>query len=212
MAEEGTDELGLARCAFERSGDSPMKILDVLRDEVGHVAVLGTIPHQFHRIQVGSIGRQPLDLKPVRVLSLHQSHRLAVGVVAVQHQDELAPQALVHQGQERHNFLKADVVVVDLEIESQAAAYRGYRNPRDNRQTIMAVPAVLDGRLTSRCPTAADYGLEHEATFIDQDDTPPLVVGFFSIRGHSSSRQRWMASSSRSRARRSGFCGLHPIS
>jgi hypothetical protein len=83
-----------------------MKIMHVLRDEVGHIAVLGPVPHQFRRVEVRSVRRQPLDLKPIGVLSLQQSHRFAMGIVAVQYQDELAPQTLVHQGHKSHYLFK----------------------------------------------------------------------------------------------------------
>jgi hypothetical protein len=70
----------------------------------------------------------------------------------------------------------------------------------------------LDGCLALRCPRAAHNRLEHEAAFVDQDDVPASVVRLFLASGQSSVRQCSIAASSRSRARRSGFWQLHPMS
>jgi hypothetical protein len=43
----------------------------------------------------------------------------------------------------------------------------------------MAVPAVMHRRVTSRCPSPADSGLQHKAGFINQDERAALTPGFF---------------------------------
>lgn len=45
-----------------------MKTTHVLGNEIGHVGVLRVVPTPFHGIEVGRIGRQPLEVKPTGVL------------------------------------------------------------------------------------------------------------------------------------------------
>ena len=60
-------------------------------------------------------------------------------------------------------------------------------------------------------PGSADQRRQQEAALVDKDDVGLQSAGFFKMSGHSTRTQRRMAFSSRSRARRSGFCGLHPM-
>ena len=77
-----------------------MKIVHILRNEVGQIAVFGVVPNHLYRVEFGSIGRQPLDHEPVGVLRLQDSDRLAVGVQAVQHQYEPTAQVVMEHRQE----------------------------------------------------------------------------------------------------------------
>jgi hypothetical protein len=73
----------------------------------------------------------------------------------------------------------------------------------------VAVPTLMDRCLALRCPGTAHRGLEHEATLINANDGTALTPGFFLSWGQVCTGHWAMACSSRSRARRSGFCGLH---
>jgi len=84
-------------------------------------------------------------------------------------------------------------------------------DPCNRRKPIMTIPTVQDQCPSSWRPGAAHEGLKHIAAFIDQHDVPTMVTGLFFTLVHSSVRQSAIASSSRSRTRRSGFWGLHPI-
>lgn len=69
---------------------------------------------------------------------------------------------------------------------------------------------IEDGRFPSRRPGPADKRSHHEAGFVYENDMRVQCLGFFLILGQSTLTHLWMAASSRSRARRSGFCGLQP--
>src|SRR5579875_328405 len=103
-------------------------------------------------------------------------------------------------------------IITPFEGTSHPASQRGYRDRRDHQESIVTVPTILNRRLRAWCPGAAYHGLEHKAAFVVKDDAPPIPTGLFLILGQRSLRQRWMASSSLSRARRSGFWALQPIS
>jgi hypothetical protein len=96
-----------------------VQVMDIIGNEVGQIAILGVVPHHFHRVQVRGIGRQPLDLEPIRMSFLQQADALAMRVQPVQHDDELAPQLPVQQDQEGDHLLKADVGLKDSKVQAQ---------------------------------------------------------------------------------------------
>ena len=81
---------------------------------------------------------------------------------------------------------------------------------RDGGQ-LRPVEAVIEkGRLASRRPSLAGRGQQREAALVEKDQRSLQALGFFFKRGQVCFTQRWMAASSRSRARRAGFCQLQP--
>ena len=186
-------------------------MVHVFWDEIGQVGVLGVVPNHLDRIEFGGLSRQPDYLKLIRVLILQPPDGLAMSTISIQHQDELAPQMPMDHRDEGYDLLVVDVLAANLEVEAQSLPHGRDRDPRDHRETIVAIPVVLDRRLSLRGPGAAHNRLEHEAAFVDQHDAPAVFLGFFFARGHSSFRHRAMASSSLSRARRSGFWQLQPM-
>jgi len=171
----------------------------------------GRCQNHLDRIEFGGVSRQRDYLKPIRVLILQQPDGLAMRTISIQHQDELAPQKPMDHRDEGYDLLVVDVLAANLEVEAQSLPHGRDREPRDHRETIVAIPAVLDRRLSLRSPGAAHNRLEHEAAFVDQHDAPAAFLGFSFARGHSSFRHRAIASSSLSRARRSGSWQLQPM-
>lgn len=123
--------------------------MDIIGNKVGQIAIFGMIPHHFHRVQVWGIGWQPLDLEPIRMGSLEQMNGLAMRAQPVQHDDKLVPQPPVQKGQEGDHLLGADVVLMDLKVQTQPPTPRCNRDRRNQRQTIPAIPAVLNRRLAA---------------------------------------------------------------
>lgn len=64
--------------------------------------------------------------------------------------------------------------------------------------------------MASRRPTSANKGAHHESAFVEEDDRRFAALGVFLALSQSSCTQRRIPSSSRSMARRVGFCGLQP--
>ena len=86
------------------------------------------------------------------------------------------PVQLLH---ERTDIVAGDVGRGHGEIQAQALLEGRDRDGAGHREAIMAVPAIVDGRLALRCPRAAHRGLQHEATLINKDDGAALTPGFF---------------------------------
>jgi len=81
----------------------------------------------------------------------------------------------------------------------------------DHRDTLAGPCSLIqNGCPSDRCPGAADERGHEEAALIEKNEARLQPPGFFFTRGHSSRTQPRIAASSRSRARRSGFCGLKP--
>jgi hypothetical protein len=156
-----------------------MKMMHIIRNEVGQVSIFGMIPDYLDWIQIRRISWQPLHLEPVRMLSLQQPYGLAVGAEAIHHDDELAPHKVMEQGQESEDFLPAHVALMDLENKPDPTSQGGYRERRDNRESVMTVPTVLDGCLPLGRLAAAYDRLEHKAAFVEKDDAPSMSAGFF---------------------------------
>jgi len=99
--------------------------------------------------------------------------------VAVQNQDKLSSQSSVKRAEKWNHLLRANVVRMNLKIKPQPPTLGRDGNSRDNREPIMVVPTVLDGRLTCRSPRSATYQLQHKAAFIWKNDAISLLTRFF---------------------------------
>ena len=105
-----------------------------------------------------------------------------------------------------------DVLVrEEAKIESRPASSGRDGQGRDHRDALAGTRALIDdGCMADRCPGASDERSHEEAAFIKKDNTGFQSPGVFFTRGHSFRTQSRIAVSFRSRARRSGFCGLKP--
>ena len=110
------------------------------------------------------------------------------------------------------DFVVADVLRMDLEIQAHPPALRRDADSRDDGEAIMPVAVANDRRLTARCPGLAEGGNQEEARLVGEDDMGTQPRSVFFTRGQSFCFQRFTRSSSRSRARRSGFWWLQPSS
>src|SRR5436190_18819551 len=94
---------------------------------------------------------------------------------------------------------------MDLEIEPPA------RQAADDRNAFPIEGFVQHWGLPARCPGACPRGAGAQPAFVDKDDGSPLLPGLFFNAGHSVRRERRIAFSSRSAARRSGRWQLKPL-
>jgi len=115
-------------------------------------------------------------------------------------------------GEKIADFVVTDVLGMDSKIQAHAPPFRRDADSRDDGEAIMPVAVVNDRRLPPRRPRLAKSGNQQEARLVGEDyvGTQPRSV-FFTL-GQSLSFQRATRSSSRSRARRSGFWWLQPSS
>lgn len=106
---------------------------------------------------------------------------------------------------------------VDVGIRMQAEVQRDAIAPGcdahggDGRDLAMRAGALAqDGRVSAQAPGAAHQRSHHQARFVDKDQRGAQAGSVFFTRGQSCSIQAWIRASSRSTARRVGFCGENP--
>lgn len=183
--------------------------VEIIGATVGHSG-LGIGPDAFVGIQFGRVGRKELDME-AWIAAAQLANRLSfVDRGVVEDGDHVASEVAQHVTEERAHLGLADVVAMAAEVESHPAAQRADRQSRDHRETV--VPVVV-GDL--RCLSAGRPGPpkgrdQEEPRFVDEEEMRFPARGVFFTCGQRVRFHRAMRSSSRSSARRSGFCGLNP--
>ena len=181
-----------------------MEFVKIVRPTLGEPA-LGVGPHLFIGIELGSVGGKRFQME-AREPPAHLAHALAlVDAGVVPEQNHVAAKVVQQVFEKRAHLVVPDVVGVALEVEADVPALGRDRDSGDDRDSISSIAMAHDGGLASRRPGLAQHRDQEEPRLVDEDDVGAQPCGFFFTRGHSRSRQRAIASSSRSSARRSGF-------
>ena len=119
--------------------------------------------------------------------------------------DDVPAEVAQQVPEELAHLVMPDVLRAALEVQANAPTPGSKRDTRDHGDAIMSVAMMDDGRLAAGSPSLSHRGDQEEARLVGEDDvgTQPRSVSF--TRNQFLRFQRSMASSSRSRARRSGF-------
>lgn len=172
--------------------------------------LLGLPPDLLVGIELRGIGREGFEPKPGNPATEIVHGREAMQPQPIPEHNDRTAQVAQQVGKEGEHLDQADVVMVPLVVEPEALTERADRDPRDDRDAIVALPVTEQRRLATGCPGPQHGGREHEAGLVYEDEVGPQPDGVFFTRGQPLRFHRAIAASSRSRARRSGFCGLHP--
>ena len=183
---------------------------------VGGLAVsefdLGPAPHTLVGVELRRIGREVLETKARMPRKQSPYERTAVDARIVEQHVDGATKMTEQVAQERHDVRSAEVLVqLAAEVEPAATPAGAEREGRDDREPVALVPVTQQGRLAPWCPGAPDAGRQLEARLVEEDEVGAQPCGVFFTRGQACFFQRSIAASSRSSARRSGFCALQPI-
>ena len=163
----------------ERGFDSFIELLDVVGDEVGQVGVLGVALHRLDRVELRAVGGQRLELDVLPAELGDPLLRRAVNAPAVPHDDQRPADLLPQPTQEVDRVVGLHVVALHVEAAADSGSCRRQGDRADDTQPITSVPRPLHGCLAPRGPGAAIHRLEHEARFVEEDDTGPSPAGFF---------------------------------
>ena len=131
-----------------------------------------------------------------------------VDLAVVPNDDDVPAKVSEQIAEKPTDLLASDVVIVQLVVETHSLVARTDRQSGNDRYPVMLVAVAGLRCLPTGRPGFADGAHQHEPGFVDEDEVGAQVRSPFFMRGHSSSFQRWMRSSLRSRARRSGFWQL----
>ena len=129
----------------------------------------------------------------------------------IQQYNHWAAQMLQQFAQIQTDLILPDVVIEEQIVEPQVAPLRAYRNSgKDGDLVTSSLAVAMNGSFALRRPGSDHVRNQQETRFIGKDDVGTQPCGVFFIRAHSFCFQRSIWSSSRSRARLSGFCGFQP--
>ena len=193
----------------QRRGDSGEQRREVVGTSVGQVS-FGMAPHPFVGIQLGRIGREIRHAEAAMAGEERPQHRTLVNMAVIPQHDDGTAQLAQEVTEKRTRVGRANVVSMDLEVESTAPPLGAQRHARDHGEAIMPLPMPQDRRVSAWCPRAPHRRNQQEPRLVDEDEMGAQPRGVFFSRGQAVRFQAAMAASSRCSARRSGFCGVQP--
>ncbi len=183
--------------------------LDVVGTAVGE-ARLGQAPHAFAGVELGRVGRERDEVQASEPMAQVTNGRSAMDRGVVPDDDHVTAEVTQQVAEEVAHPESIDVRAVEAIVQAHAVAQGADREPRDDRDAVATVAVPQHRGAPPRCPGLEQRGDQLEAALVGEDDVGPQPRGVFFTSGHASRFHRPMASSSRSRARRSGFWQLQP--
>lgn len=209
VLEAGAQEPGRRLEFVESAGDSREKGVEVVRSAVGE-AVLAVTPDSFGGIEFRGVGGKGLEVE-TRVAPAESANGLAFVLAGlIPDDDHGAPQVSEEVTEEEGDIDLSNVLGLDPKVQTEATPDRAHRDGGDHRELIPPVHVAQDRGLPARGPGALDRRKQEKARFVKENQVRPQLRGVFFTRGQRYRFQRSTASSSRSTARRSGFCTLKP--
>ena len=212
MLDEGAQEEGISlkvAVLVMRDGGERVKLGE---GPIGERVAFEVSPGRLDRIKLRRIGREEHRVELRRLLQKGVHHGGPVRPQPIPEQDEGGIQLAGQLPQERdHQRTRQVGIRMQAEIQVDAIALRGHTQGADDRDLLVrARPLDQDRGLAAGAPRPADEGCHQKAALVQECQPGPQPRGFFLARGQSCLIQRWMAASSRSRARRWGCWGLKP--
>ena len=212
MLDEGAQQRLIAGDVAGNPSGPHEEFLKFGGSEIGQRVHLGMAPDQFDGIQFRGIGRQQMGVHAAALREPGTDRTPVVGPQPIPDQfDRPAHGArkLLQEGEDR--FAVVVGVGQKTEMRAHPSPPGRDRERRDHRDlAARAAPLPEHRGLSARRPAAPHQRTHQETGFVEEDERRPPACGVFFTRGQSSLIQRAMAASSRSMARRVGFCGLHP--
>ena len=211
--QEGTEQPGVALSPLSGRASQAAEFDGVVGREVGERVHLEKGPESFHRIEFGSVRREELGADVLLAFQeLLHADRL-VRSETIPQQDEPPREMPSELAKEGNQIVHGDVLVrQEGEVKPQPSSLRGNGDRRNHGDLLSGAGSLIeDGSFSDRSPRAAQVGCHQKPALVEENKMEVQPLGVFFTRGHSSFTQRWISSSLRSRARRSGFWGLKPI-
>ena len=211
MSEEASQQIlpalhgvGSAACSIGQS----VKIKGgVVREGIGFQ--IG--PQVLDRIEFRGVGREIFQMCRTRQEALFNELAL-VSLETIPDEHDGRVQLSLQMLQEIHGPLSVDVGIrMQPKVQRDAIALWQHAQRGDGRNLVLTATALAQHwRVSAHTPRAAHQRGHEHAGFVEENDTRPQAGSVFFTRGQSCSIQARMRSSSRSTARRVGFCGEKP--
>ena len=130
----------------------------------------------------------------------------------VPHDEDRAAELTLELTQETEQVVGDNVLFgQEAKVKSHLASSGRHGNSCDHRDALTGTcPLIEDGGVPDRRPGATNQRGHQKPALIQEDQSGFQPPGVFFTRGHSVCTQPRITASSRSLARRWGFCGLKP--
>lgn len=203
------------RSPFQLSGMSRRQAMEVfqgIRRPVGKGILFQVAPDIFHGIEFGSIGRKERTLQTLGRADVALNDFGPMGGQIVPYHHDRFGQLGLELVEEIPGGHRIDIGIrVQLEGQEHVVGARRPTEGGDDRDFSMGAGPLKKKRcVTPGAPRPADQGGHQEPGFVDEGNPGSRPFGFFLSAGQTVLTHPSIRSSFRSRARRSGFWGLHP--
>ena len=180
--------------------------------QVGQCVSLQMSPEVLDRVEFGRIGRKVVGVEFIAGFDECLHGPRAVPRQAIPYELDGAGQCAEQVAQKTGEVPGKDVLVgIESKDKPDVIAFGRDAQRGDGRDFLMGSRALVEHRrLAPGTPRAANQRRHQESAFVYEGQPRAPLPGFFLMRGHSCRIHPAIASSSRSAARRCGFCGLHP--
>lgn len=189
---------------IERSDNLAHQSIHIAGTSVGQ-STLGQRPDAFIRIELRRIAGKILHMQAGMAMSKSPQGLPFVNLAIIQQRDDVPAKMTQQMSEEFADLKSADIVQIKAVIQAQALNPGADRNSRNGRDFIPASEMTENGRLSARRPGLQHVRNQEEPRFVEKDEMGAQPCGVFFTCGQRCRFQRSMASSFRSRARRSGF-------
>jgi len=177
---------------------------DVIGATVGETP-FGVGPDGFVGVELWGVGRKAFEMQSREPAADFPNRFSFVNAGVVPDHNDVPAEVTQQVSKEFAHFVVPDVLRVALEVQADAPTSGRNGEARDHGDAIMPVAMMNEGRTTARSPGLSHRGDQEEARLVDEDDVGTQPRGVFFTRSQFLRFQRLIFSSSRSRARRSGF-------
>ena len=212
MTNEGFEQVG---AMLQRSGMGTGHVgefVDIGYRKIRKGVRLEVSPQVFDRVQLRRVGRKE-DAAHMRMGDQEIAHdNGAMGLQIVPDHHEGRTELAIQLREERRGAPCVDIgVAVQAEVQAHPVPLGCDAQRTDHADFAMRASALANnGRFPARRPATPDQRRHQKRGFVDEDQPGFQARGVFFTRGQSDLTQVAIAVSSRSRARRAGFCGLQP--
>ena len=163
----------------QRADHGALQGRETVRGEVRQVAVLGVTPHGLDGVELGCVGRQPLDDEAAVPGQPAGDAGRPVGAVPIPDEREAVGHVTAQGLEEPEDLGAADVVAIERPVEAEPAAPGRHGEGADRREPVAAIPLAEDRGLAPGRPGPAADGLQHEAALVQEDERSTGATGVF---------------------------------
>lgn len=187
------------------------QLVQVACGAIGRRVHLPPAPGEFRRVPFRRVGREAFNV-PTRALGDELRHaRGAMRGQSAPHDHDGASKLSQQSPQEVDRLRSFDRLAMQPPRKPQPTPTRADGDRSDRREApVRTEPMAQDRREAGRGPGATQQRTLQNAGFVDENQVGVQPRRFFLMRGQSRRTQFSIASSSRSIARRAGFCGVKP--